>query len=546
MRVRGRYRGPGGATLFRYDLRVHAWAGRSLIRVLHTFENDASASEFTPISSLILRLPLSGANRDLSAQRARTEQDRQSGTVRWLGGGKTITFSVREFWQNYPKDLISGKHGIELALCPKLAAGEYASANGTVDEHRLFYYLRGGHYRFRQGESKTHEFWIAAGEPSTRTQPSMAAAPATWYAASGALGHLALSSASDLVKRYDSGFEHGFAALLQNRQDNRSFGMMNFGDWWGEREVNWGNSEYDTQHSLLLQFVRTGDWRYFRAGEQAEWHNRDVDTVHQNQNPQMIGGVWEHKVGHTGGYFPGNPIPRMAEPGDMTPSHTFIEGHFDYYFLTGDRRSLETALLTADRYCGPVSRNFDLISGRQGGWLLMLAVAAYNATGDPYYLNFAHIVFERVLEMQTEDGGWRRKLARGHCDCIPRHMGNVGFMVGILMSSLRLYYEATGDERAADSILKAARFVVKDMWMPEVKAFRYTSCPKTAPSSGYLDLDGLAFAYARTGDPALAGPLQILTERLTGKLSGFGKSFTQCTRQAPRFIDFAAQRAAFK
>ena len=260
----------------------------------------------------------------------------------------------------------------------------------------------------------------------------------------------------------------------------------------------------------------------------------------------MIGGVWEHKVGHTGGYFPGNPIPRMAEPGDMTPSHTFIEGHFDYYFLTGDRRSLETALLTADRYCGPVSRNFDLISGRQGGWLLMLAVAAYNATGDPYYLNFAHIVFERVLEMQTEDGGWRRKLARGHCDCIPRHMGNVGFMVGILMSSLRLYYEATGDERAADSILKAARFVVKDMWMPEVKAFRYTSCPKTGPSSGYLDLDGLAFAYARTGDPALAGPLQILTERLTGKLSGFGKSFTQCTRQAPRFIDFAAQRAAFK
>lgn len=537
VRVSGRHRSANGGRLFRYAVRFHAWAGERAIRVQHTFENDSEESEFAEIASLVLRIPMAGRNRSTGAICVRRDDDRRPGIVRWSDGGRAVALSVRDFWQNYPKDLAADEQGLEFGICPRLDPNQYSFARGTVDEHRLYYYLRDGRYRFRQGASKTHEFWIGVGADPPAS-PSMAAAPAEWYAQSGALGHLALASAGERVVRYDAAFARNFQEFIRARETDHAYGMMNFGDWWGEREINWGNCEYDTQHALFLQFVRTGDWRYFRAGEQAEWHNRDVDTVHHHSDPLRAGGVWEHKVGHTGGYFPGHAVPQMAESGDMTASHTFVEGHFDYYFLTGDARSLETARRTADLYSGPLGRNFELISCRHGGWLLTLAVAAYNATSDPYYLNFAHSVFERVLKLQTGDGGWRRKLARGHCDCLPRHMGNVAFMVGILNSGLRMYYETTGDERAAASIVKAARFLVADMWMPAEKSFRYTSCPRTSASSGFLVLDGLAFAYKRTGDPALLNPLRLVTERMLRTETGFGKSFSQATRQAPRFIDY--------
>ena len=74
-------------------------------------------------------------------------------------------------------------------------------------------------------------------------------------------------------------------------------------------------------------------------------------------------------------------------------------------------------------------------------------MGAYNATDDPFYLNAARIVVDRVLERQTPDGGWDRQLVPGHCSDMPRHHGNAGFMVGVLMSGLKYYAEATDDQR---------------------------------------------------------------------------------------------------
>ncbi|MEN6606829.1 MAG: hypothetical protein ABFD60_06270, partial [Bryobacteraceae bacterium] len=312
VRVSGRHYSRSGKTLFRYIVRFHAWAGRRVIRVQHTFENDSSASEFTGIASLALRMPLDGRNQTPDTVRVRRDSDRKPGRVRWRSGVHRLSFRVRDFWQNYPKDLLTDDKSLEFGICPRLDTNEYAFARGTIDEHRLYYYLRDGMYRFRQGMAKTHDFWIGVGDDDPAPVPSMAAAPPGWYAKSGALGHLALPSANERVIRYDAAFKGGFQGLLQARESDHAFGMLNFGDWWGERDINWGNCEYDTQHALFLQFARTGNWQYFRAGEQAEWHNRDVDTVHHHHDPVNVGGVWEHKVGHTGGYFPGNPNAQMA------------------------------------------------------------------------------------------------------------------------------------------------------------------------------------------------------------------------------------------
>ena len=278
-----------------------------------------------------------------------------------------------------------------------------------------------------------------------------------------------------------------------------------------------------------------------------EWHNRDVDAVHYHRDKLVEGGVWAHAIGHTGDYYTERPTAGAPAGGfregspksHMAADHTFVEGHFDYWFLTGDRRSLETAERIVDRYDSYYTRNYDFNNCRQPGWHLIMSMAAYSATRDRFYLNAAKIVVDRVLERQTSDGGWQRELVPGHCYCTPRHRGNAGFMVGVLLTGMKYYYGATGDDKVADSIVRGAHFLIHDMWVPEVKGFHYTSCPKSnvGPSYNFRLFDAIVFAHRRTGDAGLREVLLAGTDPAVASMNGSGKGFTQQTRVTPHFIN---------
>ena len=304
LRVSGEHRAKNGRKLFAYTVRIHAYAGRSFLRVQYTFGNNSGATEFTSFRSLMLNLPLiSSATNDrrrwdlgegqrefgtfLTSRhihlkqhsddhymistvggRPLAEGKRSPGWAVWSDGTHAVTVAVRDFWQNYPKDITVAPDGLELGLCPPLLANEYAEAKGTVDEYRNYFYLMEGAYKIRQGVQKTHDIWLdferdTAQKKSSllrsRHAPLFAVAPARWYVGSRAFGELTLPQPAGLVAQYDDVVERSFAVYLKARERNREYGWLNFGDWWGERGINWGNSEYDTQHSLLLQFARTGN-----------------------------------------------------------------------------------------------------------------------------------------------------------------------------------------------------------------------------------------------------------------------------------------------
>ncbi len=593
--VRGSYRAADGRTLLRYSVRIHAYAGKRFLRVQHTYENNNELSEFTSIRSMTFRLPVEstsaadarrwalGGDGEMSgtfdgaaetALRQHTDDKyvlsqpagkraadgkRAAGWMDWSDPAHRVTLAVRDFWQTYPKDLAVTAGALEVGLCPKLGKDEYTSASGTVDEHRLYYYLQNGSYKLRQGVSQTQDIWLEfSGErpvhpAAVRTQrePLLAIANPEWYAGSHALGRLATGNGS-MVTRYDSAFSRAFSIYLDDREYLRSYGMLNFGDWWGERGIDWGNSEYDTQNSFFLQFVRTGDSRYFKAGEEMEWHNRDVDTIHSHSDRSRIGGVYHHSVGHTGGYYEKSPPPGTGiVKGILTVDHVFVQGHLAYYFLTGDRRSLETARLIGDRYDAYDTRNYDFNNCRNAGWHLILTMALYNATGDRYYLNAANIIVERVLERQTPDGGWDFYRICLHPD--PVHFGNFGFTVGVMLTGLRDYYEATGDERVAREIVRGAYFFVNKLWLPDSGTFKYTSCPipsDTRPMLTFVLLDGIAFAHRQTKDPALKQVLLKAADKALLRLaaldpdtarkemSGVGKELGTYIADAPHFIGY--------
>jgi len=78
------------------------------------------------------------------------------------------------------------------------------------------------------------------------------------------------------------------------------------------------------------------------------------------------------------------------------------------------------------------------------------------------------------------------------------------------------------------------------LWVPQARAFRYTSCPKTEVMAGlnFLLFDGIVYAHQRTGDPRMRTVLIQGTDTALEAMRGLGKGFTQTTRVAPHFLAY--------
>jgi hypothetical protein len=555
--------------LFDWEARVTAYRGQPFVRVLFTVGNDCSDQDFTEIRSVSLTgalggtatgaqiggdagsAPLNVAVGDTLYQHHDDGWTLSSGATGthaagWAsatGGGAPLTVAVRDFWQQYPKSLGLRTEGIDIGLLPPLTADQYAEeSKDPVELVKLYYYLQNGVYKLRQGVTKTHELYLIAGKPEdvpmqALQNPLAACADPEWTRSTGAWGNMPIGD-DFWATIYDETMDRGFAAYLKDREDTQAYGALNFGDWWGERKYNWGNIEYDTQHAFFQQFVRTGDLRYYYAAEQAARHNGDVDTVHFHSDPNRVGGVYTHSLGHTGSYFPAGVVDGGSPTAGFSDSHTWTEGHLEAFMLTGDRRHLDNALLITDFYSGSRLNNYDYYNAREPGWHLILTLATWHATGDPYYLNAAHIITERVLERERPGGGWRRHMVPGHCYDEPRHHGEAGFMVGVLMRGLKDMHLATGDERLPPVIIRAAKNMVAEMYGPEEEGFCYTSCPNMKPSPGMnlTSAEGFGYAVTRSADPELARIFERGMVIALRSMGGMGKSISHATRGTPHAL----------
>lgn len=564
----------GRSTLFRSTFRIHLFRGSSRIRIQHTFVNDAVDDVFTGIRSLSLNLPLKvgavsglsvdgrrapGRSRSLDLRQASDNHyelwsgrkkiasgRRAEGAVHLEGADASVSLKVKDFWQNYPKRVAADRDGLTIDLCPEMDSSEVV-AEGELED-RLYYHLQGGVYKLKRGVSRTHEFWLDVRPREEANDNSFAASvqsPPLYTPdleavnASGALPVLP-GKAPSPYPPYEKWIKDVRKVYSADREESRAYGMLNFGDWFGERTYNWGNMEYDTPLCFFREYLRGGDPDFFTWGEEAAYHLIDVDTCHASDNPNDVGGQYIHAVGHVGDYYPEGTRERAIYSGRATVDHTWVEGLFLYHLLTGDRRALESALVTSERLLGRDLNNYDFTNCRKCGWHLIHLAAAYRATGRKAYLSAAGIIVERVLERQRPSGGWERTMCPGHCYCTPpRHRGNAGFMVGVLMVGLSQYAETTDDKRVAKAIVAAAEYCIKEMWAPEAKAFHYTSCPESS-IFGRADmriLHGVAWANRYESKPLFR---RILSEGITTAAGGglrphrgIGKSISMPMQNAP-------------
>jgi hypothetical protein len=424
--------------------------------------------------------------------------------------------------------------------------------------------LREGHYTFRRGLRKTHEILLGTVADAAAAQaaanafqrPLLATAPAAWYCGSGAFYSVAPRN-EEMFGGYERNVDRNIASYRSSREKSGDYGILNFGDWFGERGVHWGNGEYDDIAAFLLEYVRSGNEEAYHLASEAEKHNRDVDIENWVPGHAPVGKVYIHQVGHHGGYYTTSPKGADAwNSGGGSATHSWCEGHLWYYFLSGEEDAWGAGLGTADYHVTTGHANYYHLAGelRNPAWRLIMDAAAYSATYDPAYLNAAKIIMRTVYTYQDkiprplpdyqvepgrtqQVGGWSRMLVPGHCHCEPRHRGNANFMVALLLSGIKYYHEMTGEPEAKAALIAGAHYLLDECYSEEKAGFRYTSCPKMKYGRGTIPymVEGIARAYLWTGDQRFTHPLnKALPYGERG--ASYGKGFGSYYRSGPRVL----------
>jgi len=462
----------------------------------------------------------------INGQKARSEQK----AAHWLrvepqGKPWALAAGVRWMWQLHPEGF---------ALAP--------------DKLRLFAYPPlPKPLHLQVGMAKTHTFFLSfhkSGAPAAGLQAAAAVdAPplyfptAQWMCDSKVWGALWPRQSGKFRL-----FEERTQNILDRYWDPAAsggdvlFGMMNFGDRLYSNG-QWLNMETAIDYGLFIEFIRTGERKYFDQFERCINHFRDVDTSHGGLNqgqwdygqwimpgyvperlaaecakdaklrdatfyylgdqPPRAGGVRRHSYYHSqnAGFYPALPTTKAPEKrgkcygGTVNISgHGWIIGTIAHYMFTGDRYSLETALLSGD-YITALQPHPQW--GRDN-WKYIDLVHLYRATGREEYR-------KRVLDSVQYFFDHRNEV-------VPKVAGQTEALMSpwyTITHFIRDYHQLSGDPAVAEKLVPMVR-----LWLDEVektcvdsgqgKVFGYIRDFKDSRCHG--DFADLAYCYYLTGD----------------------------------------------
>jgi hypothetical protein len=281
-------------------------------------------------------------------------------------------------------------------------------------------------------------------------------------------------------------------ALHDSRPE--AMGMMHFGDapdagytdqGRGAGSTVWVNNEYDRAHACTLFYALTGERRALEAALVAARHWLDVDLCHYSPDPLHHGGLRIHTAHHV--------------TGGVTPSHEWVEGFLDYYYLTGRKEGLEGAEMVAANILRhlerPRMRQPGAAQAREGGWAMRALVAMVQATGESIYRKALHDLVEVFLAWPEQYGGM---LAPYTSHSMPR----VPFMISIALNSLARYLLVEPDERIQELIVTTADDLLAHTLGPD-GVFYYKELPSLRRHAPTVHaVEALTHAYRASGDLA--------------------------------------------
>lgn len=394
-------------------------------------------------------------------------------------GAAQLVMAVPRFWQNFPKALEAAGDVLTLRLFPKQA----------TDLHEL-----------QGGEQKTHTFFVAFGDDEVSDvpldwarAPLFASATSRHYSASGAVPYLT-PAAEDPNAEYLALVRaalEGDDTFERKRDVIDEYGWRNFGDLYADHEqafysgperpmISHYNNQYDAVGGFAIQFMRTGDPRWWHYMADLAAHVVDIDQYHTDRDKSSYNhGLFWHTAHYAdAGLSSHRSYPRAAgiSGGGPSAEHNYTSGLLLHYYLTGDVRSRDAVIqlgqwvIDADdgnktpfRWLsradtGSVSCTQSVSyhgPGRGAGYSINALIDAHQLTGDPRLLQKAEALIRRCIHPADDIDG------RGLLDAERRW----SYIVFLYVLGKYLDYKAERNEAGVEYAYGRAALLAYARWM---------------------------------------------------------------------------------
>jgi hypothetical protein len=328
--------------------------------------------------------------------------------------------AVPEFWQQFPRAIVADEDVLRIEL---------ATAEGAASE------LQGG-------EQKTFTVWLEIGASDARMplawvhRPALVQVDAAWCEQCQVFPFFTAGTAGDDFSRLMRDALESENSFFAKREIADEYGWRHFGDLYADHEnehyagpkpvVSHYNNQYDGLSGLLLQYIRSGDARWWQLADPLARHLYDIDIYHTDRDrPAYSGGMFWHTDHYRDAstathraYSRANKAPGRPYGGGPSSEHNWGSGLLTYFYLTGDWLARDAVLSLArwvlalddgaqtklglidDGPTGRASRTGgDLFHGpgRGGGNSINALLDAWLLTGARTYLDAAERLLERCI-----------------------------------------------------------------------------------------------------------------------------------------------------
>jgi hypothetical protein len=415
---------------------------------LHLFQASSGGKNWKSPTHVVAdgSIPLPFCGYRLKLDDKQFEGLRATPYVALQNGAQSIGLAVRRFWENFPCAIRSDGSCIDVALFPKES---------------------GYPHELQGGEQKTFELAIYEGEISSEDAPldgyllhPIPVFRPDYIEGTTAVKDIVARTAEDpATVLYESIINQaidGKDTFVDKREAIDEYGWRNFGDVYSDHEAVFQkgpsplvahlNNQYDCAWGFAIQFLRSGDPRWFEQMIDMANHAWDIDTYHttQDRHPYNLGLHWHtfHYANASTGTHRGYPKTLLVEElsaegadldsmgstgkslkkvygkgGGPSSSHMYSTGWMVAYYLTGEPRYKEAAInlanyaleledgsqtrfrLLSSRPTGyATSSSYEYYGpGRASGNAIHVLLTGYELTGEAKYIEMVNYLMRRCV-----------------------------------------------------------------------------------------------------------------------------------------------------